>query len=147
MTRLQSGADFTRTSTFLLTLHLECALTIFLTVALGYIFWPWAILGGRQDSSCNYSATERWVESMKRVMFKNLIDSMLLRCTTSNVDNWCAQVQEERCASFAMLSSGSESANTFRPVRGRDGLLRYVLRAYCGTKNDSILTGRVDIPF
>lgn len=58
----------------------------------------------------------------------------MLRCTTSNVDNWCAQVQEERCASFAMLSSGSESANTFRPVRGREGLLRYVLRAYCGTK-------------
>ena len=34
----------TVTSTFLLTLQLECALTIFFTVARGYIFCPGAIL-------------------------------------------------------------------------------------------------------
>jgi hypothetical protein len=35
----------TITSTFLLTLHRECALTIFLTVALGYNFCPGAMMG------------------------------------------------------------------------------------------------------
>jgi hypothetical protein len=46
--RKHVGAFFngwlTVTSTFLLTLQLEWALTIFLTVARGYIFWPGAIL-------------------------------------------------------------------------------------------------------
>ena len=42
----------TRTSTFLLRFRFECALTIFLTVARGYSFWPAAIVerGGDGDS-------------------------------------------------------------------------------------------------
>jgi hypothetical protein len=41
----------TRTSTFLLRFRFECALTIFLTVARGYSFWPAAMIerGGDGD--------------------------------------------------------------------------------------------------
>jgi hypothetical protein len=43
--RLERDSGFlTMTSTFLLTLHRECALTIFFTVALGYNFCPGAMM-------------------------------------------------------------------------------------------------------
>lgn len=44
--RVNTSTTLTRTSTFLVTLRLECALTIFLTVARGYSFWPAAIAMG-----------------------------------------------------------------------------------------------------
>lgn len=49
-----SGAQRTVTSAFLLTLQLEWALTIFLTVARGYIFCPGAISSSRR-------AVEDWI--------------------------------------------------------------------------------------
>lgn len=47
--------ELTKTSTFLLTLQLEWAFTIFLTVPRGYIFCPGAILLSSALTSCSSS--------------------------------------------------------------------------------------------